>query len=434
MKLSFLSGLKFLGIFGLVLMSLNTVGNRNEKPAVIITQDGEVDDRSSFVRFLLYTPDIDLRGIVATNSKWQKNGHGLDWIFEAYELYGQVRDNLLLHNPDYPTVEFLKSITVLGNENPDHLTGAAPYVDSEGSELIVKELLKIDDNLLHINCWGGANTVAQALWKFRKNYPEEYETNISKVRVIAISFQDEAGDWIVNNMPEVRIIRNNAFHMTWNYHNKEPLKHNPYPQMMSEKWLTNNIKENHGPLGAWYPQKNISEGDTPAFLNFVDNGLEAWKDYSAGGWGGRYQSVRGNFWSDATDNNNMQKTLWRWIPDVQNDFAARMDWCVKSNEEANHPPVIDEFTVPGAVKPGQKVELKATATDPDGDKVYYWWWHYTDPSGINNTIKIVQETSDNAWFNVPENLQKDIHIILEVSDDGSPALKSYKRLIFRYEK
>jgi hypothetical protein len=425
--------MKKLPLVILVLFTLVSVlfVDGKEKPAVIITQDGEVDDRSSFVRFLLYTPDLDLRGIVATNSKWQKNGHGLGWIYEAYDLYGQVRENLLLHNPDYPTVEFLKSITVLGNENPEHLTGDAPYVDTEGSELIVRELLKMENDLLHINCWGGVNTVAQALWKFRKNYPAEFKKNISKVRVITIDFQDEAGNWIVNNMPEVRIIRNNAFHMTWNYHNTEPLKHNPYPNQMSEKWLSEHVKENHGPLGAWYPQKNISEGDTPAFLNFVDNGLEAYKDYSSGGWGGRYHSVRGNYWSDATDDNNMQKTLWRWIPAVQNDFEARMDWCVKSYKEANHPPVIEEVTTPEFVKPGQKVELRATATDPDGDKVYYWWWHYPDPSGMSNSIKIVHETSDNAWFTVPENSDKDIHIILEVSDDGSPVLKRYKRLIFK---
>lgn len=422
-------------ILTLFALFVNCFASDEKKPAVIITQDGEVDDRSSFVRFLLYTPDMDLRGIVATNSKWQKKGHGLKWIYEAYDLYDQVRETLLLHNLDYPTVEFLKSITVLGNENPEHLTGDAPYADSEGSELIVRELLKIiEDDLLHINCWGGVNTVAQALWKFRENHPAEYKKNISKVRVITIDFQDEAGKWIVNNMPEVRIIRNNAFHMTWNYHDTEPLKHNPFPQMMSEKWLSEHIKENHGPLGAWYPQKNISEGDTPAFLNFVDNGLEAYKNYSLGGWGGRYQSVRGNFWNDALDDNNEQKTLWRWIPAVQNDFAARMDWCVKSYKEANHPPEIEEVTVPKTVKPGQKVDLKATALDPDGNAVYYWWWHYPDPSGMKEHIKIVHETSDNAWFTVPENSKNDIHIILEVSDNGSPQLKSYKRLIFKMEK
>lgn len=421
-------------ILTLFALFVNCFASDEKKPAVIITQDGEVDDRSSFVRFLLYTPDMDLRGIVATNSKWQKKGHGLKWIYEAYDLYDQVRETLLLHNLDYPTVEFLKSITVLGNENPEHLTGDAPYADSEGSELILKELLKIESDLLHINCWGGVNTVAQALWKFRENHPAEYKKNISKVRVITIDFQDEAGKWIVNNMPEVRIIRNNAFHMTWNYHDKEPLKHNPYPNLMSEKWLSEHIKENHGPLGAWYPQKNISEGDTPAFLNFVDNGLEAYKNYSLGGWGGRYQSVRGNFWNDALDDNNEQKTLWRWIPAVQNDFAVRMDWCVKSYKEANHPPEIEEVTVPKTVKPGQKVDLKATAFDPDGNAVYYWWWHYPDPSGMKEHIKIVHETSDNAWFTVPENSKNDIHIILEVSDNGSPQLKSYKRLIFKMEK
>ncbi len=420
----------------LILIAFASVCNAKEKdkPVVIITQDGEVDDRSSFVRFLLYTPEIDLRGIIATNSKWQKNGHGLGWINEAYDLYGQVRDNLLLHNPGYPTVEYLKSVTVLGNEDPKHLTGDAPYVDSEGSGLIIKELLKIEDDLLHINCWGGINTVAQALWKFRENYPEEFRENISKVRVITIDFQDEAGNWIVNNMPEVRIIRNNAFHMTWNYHNREPLKHNPYPHLMSDKWLAENVKENHGPLGAWYPQNNISEGDTPAFLNFVDNGLAAYQDYSAGGWGGRYQSLKGNYWMDAFDNNNERKTLWRWIPAVQNDFAARMDWCVKSYEEANHFPVIEQITYPRVVSPGQKVELKVTGNDPDGDKVYYWWWHYPDPTGMTQQIKITHETSDIAYFIVPDQADKDIHIILEATDDGTPVLKRYRRLVFQIKK
>ncbi len=421
----------------LILLILGTnslifgIGN---KPIVIITQDGEVDDRSSFMRFLLYTPDIDLRGIIATNSKWQKNGHGLGWINEAYGLYGQVRNNLLLHNPDFPTVEYLQSITVLGNEDPEYLTGEPPYADSEGADLIIKELLALEDNQLHINCWGGVNTVAHALWKFKKNYPEAYEKKAAKVRVITIDFQDEAGDWIVKNMPEIRIIRNNAFHMTWNYHSLEkPLPHNPYPDLMSKKWLYENVKTNHGPLAAWYPQDNISEGDTPAYLSFIDNGLKGYEDYSRGGWGGRYVSINGNYYMDAQDDHNTHKTLWRWIPDVQNDFAARTDWCVMSYEEANHPPVIGEVVSAGIVKPGQKVELKASGTDPDGDAIYYYWWHYPDPSGMDQPIKINQETSAGASFTVPEMANGDLHIILEVKDNGSPSLKRYSRLIFKIE-
>jgi hypothetical protein len=423
----------FVVLFMLVI-GLRAFGQGYPKPIVIITQDGEVDDRSSLMRFLLYTPDIDLRGIIATNSKWQKNGHGLSWIHEAFALYGQVRDNLLLHHPDYPTVAYLKSVTVLGNEDPEHLTGEPPYADSEGADLIIEELLALEDDLLHINCWGGVNTVAHALWKFRKNYPEAYERQAAKVRLITIDFQDEAGDWIVKNMPEIRVIRNNAFHMTWNYHSLDkPLPHNPHPNLMSQKWLYENVKTNHGPLGAWYPQDNISEGDTPAYLNFVDNGLNAYQDYSAGGWGGRYHSIDGNYWMDAHDDHNTHKTLWRWIPDVQHDFAARADWLVMSYEEANHPPVIDEVVAAGVVKPGQKVSLTASGSDPDDDHIYYYWWHYPDPSGMDQPIKISHETSAEASFTVPDMADGELHIILEVRDDGNPSLKRYRRLVYQVE-
>ena len=66
-----------------------------EKPRVIVTTDGEIDDRSSFIRFLLYTNDFDVEGIIATNSIWQKNGHGTKWILEEIDAHGKVRDNLL---------------------------------------------------------------------------------------------------------------------------------------------------------------------------------------------------------------------------------------------------------------------------------------------------------------------------------------------------
>jgi hypothetical protein len=402
-----------------------------DRPAVIITQDGEVDDRSSFVRFLLYTPDMDLRGVVATNSKWQREGHGLDWIFEAYERYGQVRENLLLHHPGYPSVQQLKSLTVSGNEDPLHLTGGAPYADTEGSELILRELRKIEGSPLHIACWGGMNTVVQALWRFRTDFAAEFARKAPLVRIVAIDFQDEAGDWLVKHMPEIRVIRCNAFHMTWNYHSpQKPLEHNPHPLLMSERWLEDNVKKEHGPLGASYPQDNISEGDTPAFLSFIDNGLRAHEDFSWGGWGGRYRPVQANYWMDAPDDGNEHKSLWRWIPAIQNDFAARMDWCVKPYEAANHPPMIDTVTPSRIVKPGEHVELQARAHDPDGDRVFYFWWHYRGPGGESAPIRISHETASQASFVVPANASGAIHLILEVTDDGDPTLTRYERLIF----
>ncbi|WP_162055417.1 DUF1593 domain-containing protein [Pontibacter pamirensis] len=414
----------------LAISYISGYASAKEKPIVIITQDGEVDDRSSFVRFLLYTSDVDLRGIIATNSKWQKNGHGVEWIYEAIDLYGQVRGNLLLHRPDYPSADFLKSVTVLGNEDPQYLKGGAPYANSKGADLIVSELLKNDTRPLHVNCWGGANTVAQALWQLKRKHPEEFSRAVKRIRIYCVSFQDEAGNWIKNNIPEAMIIEAGSFHLTWNYHDKEPLKHNPFPEYMSEEWLTDNVKSNHGPLGAWYPQKNISEGDTPAFLGFVDNGLMAYQDYSLGGWGGRFKPAKGNYWIDALDDNNDKKALWRWCPATQNDFAARMDWCVKPFDGANHAPTIEVSIGSRSVSKGEQVELSALASDIDGGEVYYRWWHYKDASGMDANLKIVNETSDKAYFVVPAVAQQDIHIILEVTDDGEPKLTRYRRFIF----
>jgi hypothetical protein len=105
-----------------------------------------------------------------------------------------------------------------------------------------------------------------------------------------------------------------------------------------------------------------------------------------------------------------------------------------SYEQANHQPVIKEVVTPGVVKPRQKIELNATATDPDGNHIYYYWWHYPDPSGMDKPVKIVHETSSSAYFVVPETKGEKLHIILEVTDDGSPILKRYSRLVFTVEK
>src|SRR6188768_470875 len=50
------------------------------KPRVIATTDGEIDDQSSMVRFLMYASDYDIAGIVQVNGV-QKDGHSKDhWV------------------------------------------------------------------------------------------------------------------------------------------------------------------------------------------------------------------------------------------------------------------------------------------------------------------------------------------------------------------
>ena len=53
---------------------------------------------------------------------------------------------------------------------------------------------------------------------------------------------------------------------------------------------------------------------------------------------------------------------------------------------------------------------------------------------MESTFKIVNETADEAFFIVPEDQQKDIHIILEAKDDGIPSLKRYQRIVIQVGK
>ena len=70
------------------------------RPRVIATTDGEVDDRSSMIRFLLYSSDFDVAGIVQVNSKYQRHGHSdKRWIEAQLDAYDEVLPNLRKHQP-----------------------------------------------------------------------------------------------------------------------------------------------------------------------------------------------------------------------------------------------------------------------------------------------------------------------------------------------
>ncbi|MHC4643734.1 MAG: hypothetical protein ACYS32_18990, partial [Planctomycetota bacterium] len=187
-----------------------------------------------------------------------------------------------------------------------------------------------------------------------------------------------------------------------------------------------------------------------------------------GGWGGRYVKVRENTWLDPVLESGYQypkgrwysssawgrqrarkkitndralfaylKPMWRWIDALQNDFAARADWCVKSYKEANHPPVVVlGHAADLEVWPGAKVKLSALGTsDPDGDKLKYRWWQYREAGSYDGTIEIRDAGKQDASFTVPSDSGKGktIHIICEVTDAGTPPLTRYQRVVVEIE-
>jgi len=84
------------------------------------------------------------------------------------------------------------------------------------------------------------------------------------------------------------------------------------------------------------------------------------------------------------------------------------------------------------VHPGEKVVLDgSTSTDPDRNSLSFSWWQYYEADNSTTKLAIKNHTSKkNALFKVPNEPGKQLQVILEVTDNGEPVLKSYKRIIF----
>jgi len=433
--------------FAVTPVSAAATTTKKIKPRVIASTDGEVDDRSSMVRFLLYASDYDVVGFIQNNSIFQKRGHSRDgWLEKEIELYGEVYPNLKKHHPDYPSPEYLKGVIYVGNENPADLQRAPVDMetkDTPGSDLIIATLLDDDPRPVHVPCWGGANTVAFALWKLKTTQPDKFAAAATRLRVYGITYnlsnkaQDGGYLWIIQNMPEVKLYTAATWAGTYSYDSVDGKRGRPSknPQEVqayfNNPWLNENVKTNHGPLGAYYPQSYTSEGDTPSFLPLIDNGLRGHLDYTLGCWGGRAQIESGNHMVDASNEKpDKWAAIYRWSIAAQNDFAARADWCVKKFEEANHAPIAKvEGALMRDVKAGETVKLAATATDPDGDKLAFKWWQYYEADSAEARVTINNASSNQASFVVPKEPGKQLQIILEVTDDDTLPLKYYQRVI-----
>src|SRR5512133_1189427 len=93
-----------LGTF--ILCSLNKVSANPLKDPVpeqphrlIVLSDIEADpdDTQSFVRLLLYSNKIDIKGLIATTSCWKKTSVAPESIVKIIKAYGQIQPNLLKH-------------------------------------------------------------------------------------------------------------------------------------------------------------------------------------------------------------------------------------------------------------------------------------------------------------------------------------------------
>ncbi len=443
-----------------------------EKQRVFVLTDisNEPDDEESMVRFLVYANAYDVEGLVATTSTHLRNGTREDLIRRQLEAYGEVRPNLEKHAPGFPSKEALLAVTATGQPSYG-MEAVGQGKASAGSELLLAAADRDDPRPLWISVWGGANTLAQALWDARKQRsPDALAKLVAKLRVYTISDQDDAGRWLRLRFPRLFYIVSPSstdwreyYGATWTgISGDRHYKNGPMVdfELVDNPWLERHVMKDHGPLGALYPKvEYIMEGDTPSFLGLIDNGLGWAVSPSYGGWGGRYVHYRSygeshRIWTnnqfsrdtvevDGKAHTSNQATIWRWRKHYQHDFAARMDWCVAQDvEEANHNPiailngVASTEVVRLSAKHGDRVALSSKGSrDPDGNSLRRHWMIYREAGTFQGAAALSKFEGEETEVIIPEKgesggpMEATIHVILTLEDNGSPSLVAYRRAV-----
>ncbi|HYE32552.1 MAG TPA: nucleoside hydrolase-like domain-containing protein [Methylomirabilota bacterium] len=430
-----------------LLLWLCGAGFAAERLRVIVETDagGDPDDEQSMVRFLLYSNEWDIEGIIANRLKAREGENrntertGLGIVRRLVDAYAQCHTNLIAHDPRYPSPETLRARVVAGHADV-----------SDGVDLILNAVDAADPRPVWFMNWGtdegsGESNLKRALDKVRKERGSEgYARFKSRIR---LSSADKFGDH------------------TWNLEPPFPFWIDTFrPPMNGKRWyhqfsaitakaggfdLSRDALTGHGPLGALYPTNTThwqKEGDTMTFLYLVPTGMNDPDRPGWGSWAGRHglqpdAGPRRYYWANQLDSwsgsTNRDNTLIRWAVDLQNDFAARLDWCVKPRDQANHRPVavvngdnsLDILRV--GARPGSRLKLSAEgSTDPDKNALAYDWHVYPEAGSYNGDVEVEGADLVNAEFSIPRAAAgKEIHIILAVRDIGAPPLASYRRVI-----
>ena len=468
----------------------------SSKPRVIITCDPELDDLNSMIRFLLFSTDYQVEGLIYASSQfhWKGDGQGTKFYMpnreysrngidfgpmESYRwdpnerfiddvvaAYKEAYPNLKKHDPSYPTPAYLKSKIRVGNVEFEGDFSK----DTPGSELIKAVILDEGTEPVYINAWGGCSTIARALKSIEEIYGQTEGWKVMRekiVRKVILSLsgdQDETyasyirpfwseirqEDWLtgvggMGYLSQMGAAAEDAVYYSaaWtqeNIRSKGPLG-NLYRVWGDGKQMAKGDKfdffglsgnytaEELRQLGyiVWAPIQEagsfLSEGDTPCFLNMIDNGLRAHEDLSYGGWS---QGLR-----ILPDSLKERQSLPDFIPAIMNGLAARIKWSVTSRyKDANHAPVIEgDLAMKG--KAGETLKLKYKVTDPDKDALTVNWWQYVSAGSYEGRVSVDDPTQAVTTFTIPQDAKSGdtIHLILEATDNGAPSLNHYLRLI-----
>ena len=347
---------------------------------------------------------------------------------------------------------------------------------------------KVSHKLIIIPSGDQDNTDAQYI---RPNWPEVREYSFMGGLGLGYSAQDRAApeikifyspEWMKENITSRGPL--GSLERVWG-DGKQMVKGDPTDYFGLSGYTAEQLKA-MGYMVWTKPQEKgsfLGEGDTGTFLNLINVGLRSLEDPTWGGWAGRMRNGGpGSFGRSAplpvlpADTSGVARGLApagsnanapspssapspaspgfgnfrlppvpartvamnnRFFAAAENDFAARLKWSVTPKySDANHPPKV---TIRGpldiSARPGSTVRLQGEVSDPDLNAVTVMWWQYNDAGTYPGDITLSAPADLTTTFRVPEDAKtgQTIHVILEATDNGTPPLTRYQRVVITVE-
>jgi hypothetical protein len=410
-----------------------------------------------------------------TSYRWAPDERYID---AAVDAYAEAYPNLRVHDAGYPTPPELRSKIRWGNVEFD----GDMSKDTPGSDLIKSLLLDDEESPVYLHAWGGQSTIARALKSIEDQYKDTPQWAAIRAKVIRKAVIHPSGDqddtyatYIRPHWPEIRYraliggidlaydVQDRAseadaayFTAAWTRANvstrgafgrlyrvwgdgKQMVKGDVFDYFGLSEQGTEALRK-QGYI-VWSPLQEkgafIGEGDTPTFLNLIDNGLRGYRGDSLGGWGGHARrgpapatgSLGGLFGAPKP----ARAPTNPFLAAAQRDFAARLVWATTPDyAKANHEPRIT-LESPRVIRarPGQRVRLRVRTSDPDGNTVEVRWWRWDQADTYSGVVVLDRSSGLFTGLRVPADAKPGdtIQLVAEASDNGVPALTRYERAV-----
>ena len=430
----------------------------------IAPADVEPDDMESMVHLMVYADMFEIEALI-TSVGWNCDPYPKEWaqyLYRVIDAYEKDVKNLRKRSGQtfflsldeengrqrigyWPSAGYIRSRVAMGSER-----GGIKVIgegnDSPGSDLLIRLADENDPRPIYVAAWGGANTLAQAIWRVKQTRSaEELKKFVRKFRIYTITDQDMHYS--------MRMDRAYSSHMWLRREFQDDLQFiwdegtwQEQCELGKQNWTQhqNNI-QTKGALGKEYPNYKWGvEGDTPSFLYVLPNGLNDPEDPSQAGWAGYHQ--RGI----CADSLTTAWTSWqepvrsisvgykqRFYPIELNDLMARMQWADEGKGNHNPIVIVNGHKGPSPLilhaKAGERIRLDASqSSDPDNNAILFHWWQQPEIGATKLTFDDAEQPF--ITFSIPVDAAgQNLHVICEVSDKGSFYLRSYQRIILVIE-